>query len=94
MALQWLEKTVLMTSAIWALFCFAVMEAQVTAGTSSTEVLKLDTLFYHRSCPALEQVVASTMARYLQQDITAGAPLVRMFFHDCAVNVSFSLRPR
>lgn len=94
MAFQWLEKPVLMTSAIWALFCFAVMEAQATAGTSSTGVLKLDTLFYHRSCPALEQVVASTMARYFQQDITSGAPLVRMFFHDCAVNVSFSFRPR
>lgn len=55
-----------------------IIEAQVG--------LKLSTQFYGHSCPGLEQVVSSTMARHLQQDITSGAPLLRMFFHDCAVN--------
>jgi len=63
---------------------FAVtIEAQV--GRS-----KLSTQFYGHSCPGLEQVVSSTMARHLQQDVTSGAPLLRMFFHDCAVNVRHS----
>lgn len=54
---------------------------------------KLSTQFYQRTCPGVEQVVASTMFRHLQQDITSGAPLLRMFFHDCAVNVRHNSPP-
>lgn len=62
-------------------------EAQVGGVAAAMNRTKLSTEFYGRSCPGVEQVVSSTMARHLQQDITSGAPLLRMFFHDCAVNV-------
>lgn len=74
-------------------FCYVVcwfavtIEAQVGVATGRS---KLSTQFYGHSCPGLEQVVSSTMARHLQLDISSGAPLLRMFFHDCAVNVRHS----
>ena len=81
------------TLASAAIFCsvvlcwFAVSDAQVGAANGSL-LLQLSTRFYNRSCPGVQQVVSSTMARYFQQDVSSGAPLLRMFFHDCAVNVS------
>ncbi|KAG0628201.1 hypothetical protein M758_1G008700 [Ceratodon purpureus] len=84
MGLQMREALISGAFAFFVMCWFAVCEAQVGAANGSPP--KLSTLFYGHSCPGLEQVVSSTMARYLGQDISSGAPLLRMFFHDCAVN--------
>lgn len=69
------------------LFCSCVESQEAVRSPRSHRTLtKLDTRFYHSSCPSLQQITASVVASYIQQDPTAGAPLVRMFFHDCAVN--------
>ena len=90
MGLQMREALISGAFAFFVTCWFAVCEAQVGAANGSPP--KLSTLFYGHSCPGLEQVVSSTMARYLGQDISSGAPLLRMFFHDCAVNVSHNSR--
>lgn len=70
------------------LFCSRVESQEAVRSPRSHGTLtKLDTRFYHSSCPSLQQITASVVASHIQQDPTAGAPLVRMFFHDCAVNV-------
>ncbi len=70
------------------LFCSCVESQEAVRSPRSHGTLtKLDTRFYHSSCPSLQQITASVVASHIQQDPTAGAPLVRMFFHDCAVNV-------
>lgn len=58
---------------------------------------KLSTQFYQRTCPGVEQVVASTMFRHLQQDITSGAPCFACSFTTvlsmCATILPLSLLP-
>lgn len=45
----------------------------------------LDPNFYSKTCPNVVQIVATVVNKHLKQDITMGAPIVRMFFHDCFV---------
>lgn len=41
--------------------------------------------FYSKTCPNVVQIVATVVNQHLKQDNTIGAPIVRMFFHDCFV---------
>ncbi|KAJ7532708.1 hypothetical protein O6H91_13G015500 [Diphasiastrum complanatum] len=55
----------------------------LTATVGKCQVLRTD--FYSSTCPTLNTIVATTIASHLSKDITSGAPLLRMFFHDCFV---------
>ncbi|KAH9331076.1 hypothetical protein KI387_003184, partial [Taxus chinensis] len=54
-------------------------------GFAEAQASGLDPKFYNRSCPNVVQIVATVVNRHLKQDVTIGAPLVRLFFHDCFV---------
>lgn len=45
----------------------------------------LDPNFYSKTCPNVVQIVATVVNKHLKQNNTIGAPIVRMFFHDCFV---------
>jgi peroxidase len=44
--------------------------------------------FYSKSCPKLASIVWSGMASAVQTEKRMGASILRLFFHDCFVNVS------
>ncbi|EAY85142.1 hypothetical protein OsI_06497 [Oryza sativa Indica Group] len=46
----------------------------------------LSTRYYAKTCPAVESVVRSVMARVVAADRRMGASVLRLFFHDCFVN--------
>ncbi|CAH8370475.1 unnamed protein product [Eruca vesicaria subsp. sativa] len=41
--------------------------------------------FYDKKCPKAEAIVKKSVADAMKKDPTIGAPLLRMFFHDCFV---------
>lgn len=43
--------------------------------------------YYMRSCPFAEMVVRNKVSRALRNDPTLAAPLVRLHFHDCFIQV-------
>ena len=48
---------------------------------------QLSTSFYSTSCPALESTVRSVVSSAVFSNRRMGASLVRLFFHDCFVQV-------
>lgn len=56
-------------------------------GSQSEAQLNSD--FYKESCPSLFHVVRRVMNRAVAKDPRMGASLLRLFFHDCFVDVSF-----
>ena len=47
--------------------------------------------FYDNTCPKAEGIVKKSVLDAIKKDRTIGAPLLRMFFHDCFVRVMFFL---
>lgn len=50
---------------------------------------QLSSNFYATSCPNLHSIVQSGMARAVSRDPRMGASILRLFFHDCFVNVRY-----
>ncbi|RRT62476.1 hypothetical protein B296_00034685 [Ensete ventricosum] len=50
---------------------------------------QLSTRFYDRTCPKLRGIVRSVMAQAVFRDRRMGASILRLFFHDCFVNVRY-----
>ena len=48
---------------------------------------KLSTKFYAKSCPGVATIVRSVMAQAVAKELRMGASIIRLFFHDCFVNV-------
>ena len=48
---------------------------------------QLSPTFYDASCPNLQSIVRSGMAAAVQQEPRMGASILRLFFHDCFVQV-------
>ena len=48
---------------------------------------QLTPTFYDGSCPRLQSIVRAGMAAAVQQEPRMGASLLRLFFHDCFVQV-------
>jgi hypothetical protein len=48
---------------------------------------KLSTKFYAKSCPNVDTIVRSVVARAVAREPRMGASVIRLFFHDCFVNV-------
>ncbi|PKU78777.1 Peroxidase 4 [Dendrobium catenatum] len=46
----------------------------------------LTTGFYARTCPNLQSIVSSAMAKTVANEPRMGASILRLFFHDCFVN--------
>lgn len=46
--------------------------------------------FYENSCPQAEQIVAEVVSEAYRKDPGVAAGFLRIFFHDCFVNVSHS----
>jgi len=44
--------------------------------------------FYGRTCPNLETIVRREMTKAINNEARIGASILRLFFHDCFVNVS------
>ncbi|RZR99681.1 hypothetical protein BHM03_00029293, partial [Ensete ventricosum] len=49
---------------------------------------QLSPAFYATTCPNLQSIVRSVMAQVVAQEPRMGASMIRLFFHDCFVNVS------
>ncbi|KAJ4801323.1 Peroxidase [Rhynchospora pubera] len=46
----------------------------------------LDPDYYKKSCPDMEAIIQRMVKKLLKDDYTYGASLIRLHFHDCAVN--------
>lgn len=46
--------------------------------------------YYMMSCPMAEQMVQNSVDNALRADPTLAAGLIRMLFHDCFIEVTFS----
>lgn len=54
---------------------------------SSTVAGQLSSAFYKKKCSNLESIVLSTMTQAVNKEPRMGASILRLFFHDCFVNV-------
>lgn len=63
-----------------------VIEAVMFWG-SRLSLAALSTDYYSMLCPFAEKMVRNTIDRALQRDPTLSAPILRMHFHDCFVQV-------
>jgi peroxidase len=43
--------------------------------------------FYGKTCPSLQTIVRNTMTNAIKTEARIGASILRLFFHDCFVNV-------
>ena len=73
MAMGWLLSRALWLSAL----------AVVVAGAQA----QLSPGFYNATCPGLQPIVRRGVARAVRREPRMGASLLRLFFHDCFVNV-------
>lgn len=48
---------------------------------------QLSSTFYSSSCPTLESMVRLEMTQAINREARLGASILRLFFHDCFVNV-------
>jgi peroxidase len=51
------------------------------------EAQQLSPNFYSSTCPSVATIVRRGMASAVQKERRMGASILRMFFHDCFVNV-------
>lgn len=43
--------------------------------------------YYHNTCPDFESIVFNTIQKWVKDDYTIAASLLRLHFHDCSVRV-------
>ena len=67
-------------------FVGLVVVLSVLAGAANAQQLSPN--FYSRSCPNLGKIVRAAMVSAVQKEKRMGASILRLFFHDCFVNVS------
>lgn len=48
---------------------------------------QLSIAYYATSCPSLHEIVSSVMTQAVAVEPRMGASILRLFFHDCFVNV-------
>jgi peroxidase len=70
-----------------------LLAVALTAAASVVVVVVVDgqlsPTFYDAACPALPSIVRRGMAQAVQKEARMGASVLRLFFHDCFVNVRF-----
>jgi peroxidase len=73
------------------LLLVAVALAPLLAGVAG---VPLSSRFYDRKCPKLQSIVRSAVSQAVAGEPRMGASLLRLFFHDCFVNVSGTVTVR
>ncbi|TVU07799.1 hypothetical protein EJB05_41168, partial [Eragrostis curvula] len=73
------------TVAMRCLLTVAVVLASLIAGAAASG--PLSTGFYNTKCPNVQSIVRTGMAQAVAAEPRMGASILRMFFHDCFVNV-------
>jgi peroxidase len=76
-----------MAMAMGWLSALAVVAALAGAARAQQQQQQLSPGFYDATCPAVQAVVRRGVARAVQSEPRMGASLLRLFFHDCFVNV-------
>jgi peroxidase len=66
--------------------CFLVLSIIAVGGNA-----QLSSTFYDKTCPGLQTIVRTAMATAVAKEARMGASILRLFFHDCFVNVIYSL---
>jgi len=51
---------------------------------------QLSSTFYARTCPNLQAIVRRTMIQAIRTEARIGASILRLFFHDCFVQVNLA----
>ena len=64
------------TLTIFSLLACSAINAQLSAN------------FYAKTCPNLQTIVRNEMIKVIRNEPRMGASILRLFFHDCFVNVS------
>lgn len=59
---------------------------------AATAHAQLTANFYKESCPNLENLVIDVVAQAVRNEARMAASLLRLHFHDCFVNVSYTPR--
>jgi peroxidase len=59
--------------------------------TGAADAQRLSPNFYSKTCPNLATIVRQQMASAVAAEKRMGASILRMFFHDCFVNVRNTL---
>lgn len=65
----------------------AIMLFSLLSGMSSAQ---LSANFYSKSCPSALSIIKSGVISAIKAETRMGASLLRLHFHDCFVNASFS----
>jgi len=73
------------------LMTVAVVLAPLLAGGGVAAGGPLSTSFYSKRCPSVQGIVRAGMASAVAAERRIGASILRMFFHDCFVNVGGAL---
>ena len=73
--------------ALWLTTAVVAALAAAAAGAQAS----LSPGFYDATCPGLQPIVRRVVARAVQMEPRMGASLLRLFFHDCFVNVRHTL---
>lgn len=66
-------------------YCLLMLLAMLTISSHATT---LSPNFYNQVCPQALPIVKSIVQRAILRERRMGASLLRLFFHDCFVNVS------
>jgi len=77
------------SSVIRCLLTVAVVLSPLLAGAAAGG--GLSTSFYSKKCPNVQSIVRAGMASAVAAEKRMGASILRMFFHDCFVNVGATL---
>ncbi|KAL0391123.1 UNVERIFIED_CONTAM: Peroxidase 72 [Sesamum calycinum] len=78
-----MAKKITLFSAFTLIACAAIcFYLNSNAGSDAGH---LDPQFYSRSCPRVQQIVRSNVAKAIAKEARMGASLVRLHFHDCFV---------
>ncbi|CAD6240365.1 unnamed protein product [Miscanthus lutarioriparius] len=70
-----------------ALWLTTAVVAALAAAAGAQAQLSLSPGFYDATCPGLQPIVRRVVARAVRMEPRMGASLLRLFFHDCFVNL-------
>ncbi|EOX99064.1 Uncharacterized protein TCM_007682 [Theobroma cacao] len=68
-------------------FCFLLHFVMVPCSLGSTNVVDLSYDFYNKSCPNVEQIIHNVVSQKLLEAPVTAAGALRIFFHDCFVEI-------
>ena len=78
--------------AIFRFLTLAAVAALLVVVSCPGCVAVLSTKYYDKTCPNVQRVVRTVMANTVAGDPTVAPAILRLFFHDCFVNVRLFFR--